>query len=269
MKALKFFAALTLTLIAVVLFGHQSDAATGVVTTANLITPVGNIFANKTAKPAFKEGITPDAYHNLFQNSTLDIAFADGDAGLLYTPRSGKLWSYTVKITNKVKTDEVILLTPSYEPSSANVMVEGNFNSVAGNAMNAVGQTKTVTTFLKYLADNPSRCVGINTTYDNPLQKGKSIKVYIRDVPFVGSRATDDRIEFADYKTPGQYDDKQLIITEPFWICPDTEIQLEVAGTSAVAGGGGDVPSVINVTFKFDATLNLSNYFRMMTGFVK
>lgn len=269
MKFSKIFAALVLTAIAAFLF-HDTAAATDTAINVKHLT-VPALAGMSTGKA---KALTPEQYiaqerqMNPMKGNT-NFAYAGGDVSdFIVTPKGNKPWSWTLKITNKTHTDQTVTLVPGYNPTSATgIIADGNFNSVGGGAMNGAGNPGTIAVFLLLIKEYKLHCAGVNMTYDNVGQKGKALIFKNKDLPFNGGAgAGQDQLDFSDYKDPRQYDDKQLIIAEPFDIVRDTEIQLTIAGAGTAEAV---IESVVYLTFKFDFLMSGDECFRRYSSLVQ
>lgn len=271
MKFSKVFAALVLTAIAAFLFGNDATAAhDAVINTKHAILPG---MAAITATKGGKTALTPEQFlasKNMNINKgNSNFAYAGGDVSdFILTPDDGEPWSWTLKIVNNTYQDQTVTLVPGYNPTSnTGIIADGNFNSVDGGSMTASGNPGSIAVFLLLLKEYKLNCAGLNMTYDNVGQKGKALIFKNKDLPFNGGAGKGQRqIEFMDYKQPGQYDDKQLIIVRPFPIVRDTEIQLTVAGAGTEET---PIPSTVYITFKFDMLLSTDECFRRYTSLVQ
>jgi hypothetical protein len=192
------------------------------------------------------------------------VSGLNGDiSDFLYYPYDGTdFFTYQMKITNTESTDETIILNPSYDPSNANSVTDGDFLSTsgAGHTLNGVGDKRTIVAFKAWVKKNPLLCTGVYIETDNTKQLSKSIKLIYKNDPF--QTGTGDRtIRFSDYKKESRFQDKELLVSAPFVWDDQTEIQLVCAG-GGVDGDAAAIEIVTTYTWKFRYAFSTELAFR-------
>jgi hypothetical protein len=170
-----------------------------------------------------------------------DLVDFDG-VGLSFAQQVSNGRRFTVNVVNALASDEEFIMFPSYVPSSVNLMTDGAFLSIAGNALNANGKPKTIKNLQNFLFYNPGICLGLKITSTQAVQLEKEMTITPKH-PY--GDLENRTIFFADWQNENTFRDKVVTINEQFHVDNQHEIK-----TTIVAN------STLTMTFYFGAILN-------------
>jgi hypothetical protein len=150
---------------------------------------------------------------------------------------------FTITIDNSANAvDRTVILFESYDPSSANVITDGAFNSVEGTAMSASTPFGKIKALRAFVFNNPTRCLGFKVESDQISQISKSLTITPK-IPF--QNLTDKTVFFSDYTNEHVYQDKKVSIPYKFQVDNQHEVKIVIAASAKTT-----------LTFFFGAVLN-------------
>jgi hypothetical protein len=159
---------------------------------------------------------------------------------------------FSFAITNASDEAQVVLLNPSYAPSTAARVIKTGVIAYAGGAtdLTAQGSPTTIEEFLAYVKANPTVVVKTQIKSNNADQLAKAL-IFSRKSPF---KAPDsDRINLASFLSEFASNDKLVAVKREYQLDDQTELSLEIP--PAV----GAVATTTTITFYCGASLNTAN----------
>lgn len=161
-----------------------------------------------------------------------------------------KIFSFT--ITNAGAADQVVILNPSYYPTSpGRVIRTGAIPYTSGATdLTAVGSPTSIEEFLAFVKANPTCIVKMQIKSNNAAQLSRAL-IMLKKTPF--KAADSDRINIGSFTNEYANNDKLASITRETQFDDQVEVQLEIPKLT------GGVPTETTITFYCGASLNSAN----------